>query len=525
MKTSFITVLSARGLFMRHFLPVLVPLSFSGNLFAATVNLAWDPSESPAVGGYKVSYGTGSGNYTSTIDAGNKTSLSVSGLNEGTRYFFAVKAYDSARTVESDYSNELTLATPAPEVLPAKPEPVSAPAPDAKSGGETSDGTLGGTSGGAEAGPGPLADAEGDGPVAVFGFEEDSGKTVVDASGNGNHGKIKGAVRTGDGRHGKALIFDGVDDWVTVKHDASLNLSNGLTLEAWVYPLSQSKGNNAVMVKQAPKAEAYALYAEEEGDLPASYINDGDYHGVAGANRLPADTWSHLVATYDGANQRLYVNGVQVAESPQTAMIRQSKGKLRIGGNSLGNEYFHGYIDEVRIYNRALTPDEVGANLDRAVDISNPPQFVMGDDTLQPWVEYRPQGTAEAFQTVPAESGIITQIWVYLDAGSTATELSAALYKNRSGHPGTRMAQGRLSNLKAGAWNAIPVSAVPVTAGRPYWIAILGTEGQVAFRDQAGASTGLTETSASKELKKLPYKWKGSATKQNASLSAYGKGY
>ncbi|EIC29042.1 LamG domain-containing protein [Methylomicrobium album] len=509
---------------MRHFLRILAPLSFSGNLFAATVNLAWDPSESPAVEGYKVAYGTGSGNYTSTVDAGNKTSLSVSGLNAGTRYFFAVKAYDSAGTTESAYSNELTLATPAPQALPAGPDPGDAPAPDAKSDGETSGGTQGGASGGATAGP--LADAEGDGLMAAFGFEEDSGKTVVDASGNGNHGTIKGAVRTDDGRHGKALMFDGVNDWVTVKHDASLDMSNGLTLEAWVYPLSQSKGNNAVILKQAPRGEAYALYAEEEDDLPASYLNDGDYHRVAGANRLPADTWSHLVATYDGANQRLYVNGVEVAQSPQTAMIRQSKGKLRIGGNSLGNEYFHGYIDEVRIYNRALTPDEVVANRDTAVDTSNPPQFVMGDNTLQPWVDYRSQGTAKAFRTVPAESGILTQIWVYLDAGSTATRLSAAIYKDRSRHPGTRMAQGKLSHLTAGAWNAIPVSAVSVTAGRPYWIALLGTEGQVAFRDQTGASTGLMETSASnKELKKLPYKWKGSATEQNASMSVYGKGY
>jgi hypothetical protein len=524
MKTSFISSNYLRGFVMRIFLPLPALFLLCGNSFAATVKLAWDPSTSPNVGGYKISYGTSKGQYTSTIDAGKKTSHSITGLKEGSQYFFAVKAYNSAKTIESAYSNPLSVTVPATTTTQSNPAAVSgaggtktAPTAAPKSG--TTPAAQSGTNNGAK-------EANGTGLVAAYGFEEGSGKKVVDASGKGNHGTIRGAVRTDSGRFGKALKFDGVNDWVTIKDNPSLDLSSGMTLEAWVYPLSQKPGNNAVIVKRIATGEVYALFSEEEDNLPASYINDGDYHGAIGSNRLPAQQWSHLVATYDGQHQKLYVNGVLVAQSAKQTLIKNSRGVLRIGGNTLGREGFDGYIDEVRIYDRALTAKEVNANKATSVSVSNPPQYVMGDTKLEPWIDNRPQGTAEAFQVTPVKSSIITSVRVYLDDSTTAKELTVGIYKNKkSGHPGKLLAQGKISSLKAGAWNSIPVSAVSVTEGRPYWIAILGTEGQIAFLDQVGSSTGLMETSASTELEKLPRQWKGSITQPKAAMSAYGRGY
>lgn len=526
MKNS-ITSISLRGRFMRIFLPLLALLGVSGNSFASTVNLAWDPSASSNVGGYKVSYGTSSGKYTTTVDAGNSTTYSLTGLKKGTKYFFVVKAYDSSKTIESAYSNEITATASNQPTATASntTKPLSNSSNSSATGGALNKAKAGkankamaGTTCGATV-------ADNGGLVAAYDFEEGSGKKVVDASGQCNHGIIKGAVRVPNGRYGQALQFDGVNDWVTVNDNPSLDLSTGMTLEAWVHPLSETKGGNTVILKQAPKGEVYALYSEEDSGLPASYIKDSEYHGVTGSNRLPVDNWSHLVATYDGNYQRLYVNGAKVAEIAQKASIQQSKGKLRIGGNSLWKEYFHGYIDEVRIYNRALSADEVKSNLATAISVSNPSQYVMGDKNLEPWVDYRPEGTAEAFQVTPEKSSIITNVRVYLDASSTAAGLTVGIYKNASGHPGTLMAQGELTNLKAGEWNTIPVSATAVTAGRSYWIAILGSQGQLAFLDQVGSSTSLMETSASNKLKKLPYKWKGANMKANATMSVYARGY
>ena len=74
------------------------------------------------------------------------------------------------------------------------------------------------------------------GLVMGFGFEEVSGAAVTDSSGRGNVGTVSGAARVTGGRFGRALSFDGVDDWVTVADSASLDLTSGMTLEAWVRP-------------------------------------------------------------------------------------------------------------------------------------------------------------------------------------------------------------------------------------------------------------------------------------------------
>ena len=71
------------------------------------------------------------------------------------------------------------------------------------------------------------------------------------------------------------------------------------------------------------------------------------------------NTWSHLAATYDGGNIRLYLNGTLVKTVAATGNMAASTGALRIGGNSIWGEYFAGLIDEAHVYNRALSAAEV----------------------------------------------------------------------------------------------------------------------------------------------------------------------
>ena len=89
--------------------------------------------------------------------------------------------------------------------------------------------------------------------------------------------------------------------------------------------------------------------------------------GVRGPVAIPLNTWTHLATTYDGANMRFYVNGVLVGTTPGTGTINAANGALRIGGNNsapLGQgEFFKGLIDEVRIYNRALSSAEITADM------------------------------------------------------------------------------------------------------------------------------------------------------------------
>ena len=105
-----------------HVLVLLVPLAVSADSLAGQVKLAWDPVTDAT--GYRLHYGTSSGNYSSSIDTSNNTSVTVPGLTDGARYFFAVKAYNNTTT--SGFSNEVSGVV-APSPSPFSPD-TTAPA-------------------------------------------------------------------------------------------------------------------------------------------------------------------------------------------------------------------------------------------------------------------------------------------------------------------------------------------------------------------------------------------------------------
>ena len=87
-----------------------------------------------------------------------------------------------------------------------------------------------------------------------------------------------------------------------------------------------------------------------------------------GTSALPVNTWSHIAATYDGTTLRLFVNGTQVSSAGgQRGDARHAAAPLRIGGNAVWPEWFAGRIDEVRIYNRALSATDIAADMNRPV--------------------------------------------------------------------------------------------------------------------------------------------------------------
>jgi hypothetical protein len=204
--------------------------------------------------------------------------------------------------------------------------------------------------------------------VGAWGFDEASGSTATDASGKGNTGTITSATRTTSGRFGSALSFNGTNSWVTIPDANTLDLTTGMTMEAWVRPTAIGSLWRAVMIKEQPGNLIYALYAGDGAGHAGANIFTTTDRGVTGTAATPLDAWTHLAATYDGANLRLYVNGVQAASRAVTGSIRASTGVLRIGGNSIwSDEWFSGLIDEARLYNRALTAAEIQADMTKPV--------------------------------------------------------------------------------------------------------------------------------------------------------------
>ena len=290
------------------------------------IDLAWGASsDNVGLSGYQLErcQGSGCSNF-AQIATPTGTSYKDTSVSPSTSYSYRVRASDTSGNLSS-YSNIAGASTPA--------------APT--------------------------------GLVAAYDFNEGSGTTVADASGNGNTGTITAATWAATGKYGKALQFNGSSALVTVPDAASLHLSSGMTLEAWVNPSAVNAIWRDVIYKG--NDNFYLEATSTNGSRPdAGMIAGGSYADASGTAALPANGWSYLTETYDGAALRLYVNGTQVASTAHTGTIASSTNPLQIGGDSIYGQFFAGLIDEVRVYNVALTPAQIQADQATPVNANLP---------------------------------------------------------------------------------------------------------------------------------------------------------
>ncbi len=205
------------------------------------------------------------------------------------------------------------------------------------------------------------------GLVAAYSFNEGTGVTVNDASGNGNTGSITGATWTMNGRFGKALVFNGTNSRVFVNASSSLNFTAGMSLEAWVFPTAAQTGNRTIIYREQDVAYLRASQAARARVPAGGGTIGGTVLQTTGSTALALNTWQFLTVTYDGTILRLYVNGTQVASGTATGALATSLNPLWIGGNNPFGEYFQGRIDEVRVYNRALSAAEIAVDQTTAI--------------------------------------------------------------------------------------------------------------------------------------------------------------
>lgn len=203
--------------------------------------------------------------------------------------------------------------------------------------------------------------------IAAFSFNEGSGSVLGDSAGGDNNGTISGATWSTAGKFGNALNFDGSNDLVSIADASNLDLTSGMTLEAWVRPDSLN-GWTTALLKENGSSLAYALYASDNTNQPpAGYVKIGSDISAGGTSALPLGVWSHIAVTYDGAVLRFYVNGNFVGSTNISGNIAVSSGGLKIGGNNVWGEYFDGLIDEIRVYNTARSQTEIQSDMNTAL--------------------------------------------------------------------------------------------------------------------------------------------------------------
>ena len=253
----------------------------------------------------------------------------------------------------------------------------------------------------------------------------------------------------------------------------SLDLTTGMTLEAWVQLDTVSSWRTTIL-KEKPGGLVYSLYANSSSNRPQGETVTGTGAGtahLAGVGPpLTPGTWTHLAVTYDDAQLRLFRNGVQVAQDASTGAIQTSTNPLRIGGNAVWGEYIDGRIDEVRVYNRALSAAEITADMTRPVGTTGPPP----PDTTPPSVAVSaPAAGASVSGTTPVSANASDNVAVAgvqftLDGANLGAEDTSAPYSTSWN---TTTASNGAHTLRAiardAAGNSTTSAAVGVTVANP----------------------------------------------------------
>jgi hypothetical protein len=207
------------------------------------------------------------------------------------------------------------------------------------------------------------------GLVGYWSFDEASGTTVVDGSGNRNNGTMSGsgvtrvAGKTGSG----ALRFNGSSGKVTIPNSVSLNLTSSYTITAWLRPTALNSYQTVLM---KGSAGACGYWLQTVGNDPATGFGlnsscSSYREHIARTANWQTNTWQHVAAVFDDAANavRIYANGVLAYSATETARPLATSQALVFGQSwYAGGQYerWRGDVDEVRIYNRVLSGQEIG---------------------------------------------------------------------------------------------------------------------------------------------------------------------
>ncbi|HUV66196.1 MAG TPA: LamG domain-containing protein, partial [Sedimentisphaerales bacterium] len=204
------------------------------------------------------------------------------------------------------------------------------------------------------------ADPASTGLVAYYAMDNNA----EDGSGNGNHGTLQGAPQWVEGLIGKALQFNGGTDYVEVADAPGLDIINTITIAAWIK--ANTFGNWRGFVVKGLETAPYAMQMWGDGSLRFGW-NYGSPPGAVGNGlvnsngKMPLGEWAHLAVTYDGSTLSFYINGGLDTQETDVSLVFGTNDEPLILGCDFpgGDEYFDGAMDDVRVYNRALSPSEV----------------------------------------------------------------------------------------------------------------------------------------------------------------------
>ena len=196
--------------------------------------------------------------------------------------------------------------------------------------------------------------------VLYLPFEENTGTMTKDLSGWGNHGALINGPSWTNGKVGKCLSFDGANDYVNCGDGVSLKIGEPLTIEVWTKRQPGTPNDVKIVGNYHPDIKGYIMQSYN-GDLSFGFSNGSGYINYNFGGDYRDGQWHHFVITKDSNYIRAYIDGNAQTPVNETRLIVPSDYGLGIGvGSNVWTSFpFNGLIDDVRIYNRALTASEI----------------------------------------------------------------------------------------------------------------------------------------------------------------------
>lgn len=202
--------------------------------------------------------------------------------------------------------------------------------------------------------------------VLALSFDDGQGENVTDSAQYKLNGKVSGSKWV-SGKFGKALEFDGIDDFVEVADNPKLLLLNGGTFMAWAL-IKTEKGHVSwprILIKSNTNGgtHGYDFLFDRAAGYSIRFCIGGACNSYF---PVETDKWHHVAVTFDGKTIRVYYDGKNVGEQAQPGPAIDTTGfPLRIGNSGSLDRPYHGLLDEIRIWSRALDEKEIKWQMER----------------------------------------------------------------------------------------------------------------------------------------------------------------
>ena len=232
-----------------------------------------------------------------------------------------------------------------------------------------------------------------DGLVGAWLFDEGKGQAVKDSSDNGLDGEItQGKPKWVEGKFDGAMEFGGAD-MVTVDDDDALDLAD-FTLAAWVNIPKISGAWQIVASKETrnPTGRNYGLFGNiNTGVIHYSFTTNASWKSFDAKTAVTDGDWHHVAGTYDGSEFKLYLNGQVDAEVSPGTEPDTSDNLFFIGGCDIGGYWMSGSIDEVVLYDRPLSEQEISELIEDGMSVALDVQ--PGGKLVTTWSEIKARAT------------------------------------------------------------------------------------------------------------------------------------